>query len=128
MMKIEHIGLWVNDLENMRIFYETYFKATSSELYHNKKTNFQSYFLTFSDGARLEIMQRDDVTKDPSKNEQLGFAHLAISLGSKENVDNLTNLFIVEGYELLSPTRITGDGYYESVVADPEGNRVELTI
>lgn len=127
-MKIEHIGLWVNDLENMRIFYETYFKATSSELYHNKKTNFQSYFLTFSDGARLEIMQRDDVTKDPSKNEQLGFAHLAISLGSKENVDNLTNLFIVEGYELLSPTRITGDGYYESVVADPEGNRVELTI
>lgn len=127
-MKIEHIGLWVKDLENMRLFYETYFHATASELYHNKKTSFHSYFLTFSDGARLEIMQRDDVISQSSENEVLGFAHLAISLGSKENVDNLTNVLIMEGYKLLSPTRTTGDGYYESIVADPEGNRLELTI
>ncbi|ALS00984.1 hypothetical protein ATZ33_06270 [Enterococcus silesiacus] len=127
-MKIEHIGLWVNDLENMRTFYETYFNATVSELYHNKKTSFRSYFLTFTDGARLEIMSRDDVINRHSGNEILGFAHLAISLGSAENVDNLTAILVMEGYELLSPARTTGDGYYESVIADPEGNRLELTI
>lgn len=128
MMKIEHIGLWVNDLENMRTFYETYFKATASELYHNKKTSFRSYFLTFTDGARLEIMTRADVINRHSGNELLGFAHLAISLGSAKNVDNLTTTLVMKGYELLSPARTTGDGYYESVIADPEGNRLELTI
>ncbi|MBO0446898.1 VOC family protein [Enterococcus ureilyticus] len=127
-MKIEHIGLWVADLEKMRTFYETYFNAHSSALYHNKKTSFQSYFLTFTDGAILEIMRRDDVVQHLSENEGLGFAHLAISLGSKDSVDNLTNILVTEGYELLSPARTTGDGYYESVVADPEGNRLELTI
>ncbi|MBO0439659.1 VOC family protein [Candidatus Enterococcus ikei] len=127
-MKIEHIGLWVTNLENMRVFYETYFKATASKLYHNKKTSFHSYFLTFSDGARLEIMQRDDIVNRTTSEEILGFAHLAISLGSKTNVDNLTNILVMEGYELLSPTRTTGDGYYESVIADPEGNRLELTV
>ncbi|MGX7245663.1 VOC family protein, partial [Enterococcus quebecensis] len=115
-MKIEHIGLWVKDLEKMRTFYETYFNAQSSDLYHNKKTGFRSYFLTFSDGARLEIMQREDVSHLSSSfdHEVLGFAHLAIALGSKESVDNLTNILVLEGYNLLSPSRITGDGYYES--------------
>lgn len=127
-MKIEHIGLWVNDLEKMRHFYETYFNASASDLYHNLKTGFQSYFLSFTDGARLEIMTRPDIIENPTKNETLGFAHLAISLGSKENVDNLTTILDIEGYQVLSPTRTTGDGYYESVVADPEGNRLELTI
>lgn len=127
-MKIEHIGLWVKDLENMRTFYETYFNATASELYHNTKTSFHSYFLTFADGARLEIMQRDDVIDRNLENEMLGFAHLAISLGTKDNVDNLTNILVMEGYKLLSPVRTTGDGYYESVIADLEGNRLELTV
>ncbi|EOH99675.1 hypothetical protein UAW_00828 [Enterococcus haemoperoxidus ATCC BAA-382] len=127
-MKIEHIGLWVTELEKMRKFYETYFNATSSELYHNKKTSFHSYFLTFTDGARLEIMQRDDVTHRNHEEEILGFAHLAFSLGSKDNVDNLTNILVLEGYTLLSPCRTTGDGYYESVITDPEGNHLELTI
>ena len=127
-LKIEHIGLWVNDLETMRLFYQHYFNVKSSELYHNASTSFRSYFLTFEDGARLEIMQRKDVTDDHRTNEHLGFAHLAISLGSQQNVDNLTNCLVLEGYELLSPCRTTGDGYYESVVADPEGNRLELTI
>ncbi|EOL43401.1 VOC family protein [Enterococcus caccae] len=127
-MKIEHIGLWVTDLENMRIFYETYFNATSSELYHNPKTSFRSYFLTFADSTRLEIMRREDVIQRETSKVLLGFAHLAFSLGSKENVDNLTNILIMEGYELLSPVRTTGDGYYESVIADPEGNRIELTV
>ncbi|GGC79820.1 VOC family protein [Enterococcus wangshanyuanii] len=127
-MKIEHIGLWVHDLEAMRTFYQTYFNVQSSELYHNTKTSFQSYFLTFADGARLEIMQREDVAHRTEANETLGFAHLAISLGSKQKVDTLTNVLVLEGYELLSPCRTTGDGYYESVIADPEGNRLELTI
>lgn len=127
-MKIEHIGLWVRDLEAMRTFYQTYFNVTSSELYHNTKTSFHSYFLTFEDGARLEIMQREDVTNGTGTSESLGFAHLAISLGSKQSVDALTNVLVLEGYELLSPCRTTGDGYYESVIADPEGNRLELTV
>ncbi|OEG12517.1 hypothetical protein BCR25_06725 [Enterococcus termitis] len=127
-LKIEHIGLWVKDLEAMRAFYQTYFNVQASELYHNTKTSFRSYFLTFENGARLEIMQRDDVTYRHKGNEPLGFAHLAISLGSKQSVDNLTDVLVMEGYELLSPCRTTGDGYYESVIADPEGNRLELTV
>lgn len=126
-MKIEHIGLWTKNLETMRTFYETYFNCSSGERYENLKTGFSSYFLTFETGARLELMQRKDVTKK-TESEILGFTHLAISLGSKENVDSLTQKLADDGYTLLSPCRTTGDGYYESVIADPEGNRIELTI
>jgi lactoylglutathione lyase len=127
-LKIEHIGLWVSDLEKMRIFYETFFNAKASELYHNPKTNFRSYFLTFADGARLELMQRADIADRNEESEALGFAHIAIALGSKSKVDLLTKFLVMEGYQLLSPCRTTGDGYYESVIADPEGNRLELTV
>ncbi|MHC5230089.1 VOC family protein [Enterococcus sp. LJL99] len=126
-MKIEHIGLWTKNLEAMRTFYETYFNCNSGERYENLKTGFSSYFLTFETGARLELMQRKDVT-EKTESEILGFTHLAISLGSKENVDSLTKKLADDGYPLLSPCRTTGDGYYESVIADPEGNRIELTI
>lgn len=127
-MTIEHIGLWVADLEKMRLFYENYFKGTASERYHNSTTGFSSYFIQFNDGARLELMHRADISEKMLDGEMLGFAHLALSLGSKEKVDALTYLLVDEGYDLLSPTRTTGDGYYESVIADPEGNRLELTI
>lgn len=126
-MKIEHIGLWTKNLETMRAFYETYFNGNSCKRYDNLKTGFSSYFLTFETGARLELMQRKDVTQT-TDSEILGFAHLAISLGSKENVDSLTKKIVADGYTLLSPCRTTGDGFYESVIADPEGNRIELTI
>lgn len=126
-MKIEHIGLWTKDLEGMRKFYENYFNAQASELYHNTKTGFHSYFLTFESGARLEIMYRQDITHQIVGGEILGFAHLAIALGNKEKVDALTKQLIEDGYECLSPSRTTGDGYYESVIADPEGNRIEIT-
>jgi len=126
-MKIEHIGLWTADLEKMKEFYCDFFKASASEMYHNQKTGFQSYFLSFADGARLEIMHRQDVKED-SSTERLGFAHLAISVGSKEIVDALTEKLVDAGYPLLSPCRVTGDGYYESVIGDPEGNRIEITI
>jgi len=119
-MKIEHIGLWTADLEKMKEFYCDYFKATAGEMYHNQKTGFQSYFLSFADGARLEIMHREDVIKGSQTNEILGFAHLAIAVGSKEIVDALTEKLVNAGYPLLSPCRVTGDGYYESVIGDPE--------
>ena len=118
----------MTDLEKMKSFYTTYFHAKASVLYHNSKTGFSSYFLQFESGARLEIMHRDDVIHRMIGGETLGFAHLAISLGSKESVDKLTNKLVQDGFELLSPCRVTGDGYYESVIADPEGNRLELTI
>ena len=127
-MKIEHIGLWTADLEGMKNFYCDYFKATAGELYHNQKTGFRSYFLSFTDGARLEIMHREDVNEDGRIKERLGFAHLAISVGSKESVDALTEKLVKDGYPLLSPSRVTGDGYYESIIGDPEGNRIEITI
>ena len=127
-MRIEHIGLCTADLEEMKTFYCDYFKATAGELYHNQKSGFQSYFLSFADGARLEIMHRQHVIEGSQTNEILGFAHLAISVGSKETVDALTQKLVDAGYPLLSPCRVTGDGYYESVIGDPEGNRIEITI
>ena len=126
-MKIEHIGLWTKNLEMMRTFYETYFNSIACSRYNNLKTGFSSYFLTFETGARLELMQRKDIVQETNV-EMLGFAHLAISLGSIDKVDSLTKRLVNDGYTLLSPCRTTGDGYYESVIADPEGNRLELTI
>lgn len=124
-MKIEHIGLWVNDLENMKKFYETYFQAHSNSLYKNEKTGFSSYFLTFSTGSRLEIMHNE--ARATNTSAQTGYAHLAVSVGNRADVDRLTNQLVSDGYSLISPTRVTGDGYYESVIADPEGNLIELT-
>ena len=139
-MKIEHVALWVKDIEAMKDFYVTYFGATPSAKYVNESKGFQSYFLSFGDGgARLEIMARGDVqaratiesdvteTAGPAK-PGLGYAHLALSVRSAEAVDELTARLVADGYERLDGPRRTGDGYYESVVADPEGNRVEITV
>lgn len=126
-MQIEHIGLWTTDLESMKQFYQTYFQAKASALYHNPKTKFSSYFLSFDSGARLEIMHNANIQSNNTM-ETLGYAHLAISLGSKKSVDQLTQQLVSDGYLLIGPTRQTGDGYYESVISDPEGNRIELTI
>ena len=126
-MRIEHIAIWVKDLEKMRYFYEKYFGVTSSELYHNKKTGFKSYFLSFDGGARIEIMSKTDINKEKQENS-LGFAHLSISLGSKEKVNEYTEIFRKDGYKIVSEPRITGDGYYESVICDIENNLIELTV
>ncbi|MGT2667597.1 VOC family protein [Streptococcus rifensis] len=127
-MKLEHFALYVDDLEGARLFFETYFDAISNQLYHNHKTTFKSYFLTFSDGARLEIMTRDDTVDLPKTSTRLGFAHLAFSLGSKEAVDGLTKRLLEDGFKHVSGPRTTGDGYYESCILDAEGNQIELTI
>jgi len=126
-MNIEHVAIWVKDLEGMRIFYETYFNCQSNDKYHNSKKKFESYFLTFDTGARLEIMKKADIDQNPQSN-QTGWAHIAISLGSKEAVDQLTTRFKSDGYNVTNGPRVTGDGYYESVIEDPEGNSVELTV
>ncbi|MDR0297178.1 MAG: VOC family protein [Streptococcaceae bacterium] len=119
-MKIEHIGLMCRDLERMRAFYERWFGATAGAKYENQKTTFQSYFLTFESGSRLEIGTRSDLADVKS---ELGYAHLALSLGSKAEVDRLA-----AALGAVSGPRTTGDGYYEAVVLDPEGNQIELTL
>ncbi|HDU0924815.1 TPA: VOC family protein [Listeria monocytogenes] len=125
-MKIEHVALWTTNLEQMKQFYVTYFGATAKDLYENKTKGFNSYFLSFEDGARLEIMSRTDVT-GKTTGENLGWAHIAISTGTKEAVDELTEKLRQDGFAIAGEPRMTGDGYYESVVLDPEGNRIEIT-
>lgn len=128
-MKIDHLAMWVDDLEGMRTFYTTYLGATAGNRYHNPTRQFTSYFLSFGpQTARLELMHRPDVVDYPSSRGLVkGITHIAFSVGSKEAVDNLTDQLRTEGYTIFSEARTTGDGYYESVVLDPEGNHLELT-
>ena len=127
-MKIDHIALYVKDLEVSKAFYETFFGAKSNELYHNPKTDLHTYFLSFDSGARLEIMWRPNLSERLDKIMNEGLIHFAFSVGSKEAVDALTQKIIDEGYMCFSAPRTTGAGYYESVILDPDGNMVEITI
>lgn len=127
-MKIEHVAMYVEDLERAKEFFLKYFNAVANDMYHNKKTDFRSYFLSFDDGARLEIMNRPQITDNSEKTERTGYAHIAFSLGSAENVDRLTAELKADGYTVISEPRTTGDGYYESCIVDLEGNQIELTI
>ncbi len=127
-MNIEHVALYVNDLEKMRNFYETYFGAKSTVLYHNKKTNFRSYFLSFENGCRLEIMNAPNLEEKKEPNVRLGYIHLAFSTGSKEKVLELTEKLRTDGFIVTSEPRTTGDGYFESCVLDYESNVIEITI
>lgn len=126
-MKIEHIALYVSDLVRARDFFVKYFNAASGELYHNTKTDFKSYFLSFDGGARLEIMNRPEVSEKNSS-PKLGYVHIAFSVGSRENVNALTERFRADGFQILSEPRVTGDGYYESCIADIDGNIIEITV
>ena len=127
-MKIDHIALYVNDLEGAKTFFETYFQAVSNEGYHNQQTDFRSYFLTFSDGSRLEIMTKPDLTDSGNLLDRFGYAHIAFSVGSRQAVDELTARLSADGYPTLSGPRFTGDGYYESCVLGFEGNILEITV
>ena len=128
-MKIEHLAIWVTDLEASRTFYETYFNARAGEKYHNPTKSFTSYFLSFRDGPRLELMHRPDIAKLlQDGQEAMGLTHFAISVDSKSKVDELTEQLRKDGITIVGEPRTTGDGYYESVVLDPEGNRIEITV
>lgn len=127
-MKIEHIALYVQDLEKARNFFEKYFGASPNDIYHNIKTGFCSYFLTFEDGSRLELMTKPDLTDSGDCLNRFGYAHLAFSAGSKAEVDALTSRLQQDGYPVLSGPRTTGDGYYESCILGFEGNIVEITV
>ena len=127
-MKIEHIAMYVNDLEKARDFFVKYFNAVSNDGYHNKTTDFRSYFLTFEDGARLEIMTRPGMEDGEKTEKRTGYIHIAFSVGSKEAVDELTAKLKEDGYPAISGPRTTGDGYYESCILGPEGNQIEITV
>ena len=126
-MKLEHAALWVKDLEGAKDFFIKYFGAFPNEGYHNEKTGFRSYFLSFDDGARLEIMSSPLFEESEKSVYRSGYAHVAISLGSKEAVDELSERFKADGFKILSGPRTTGDGYYESAIIGFEGNVVEIT-
>lgn len=129
-MKIEHLALWTTDLERARRFYATYFAAQPSPLYHNPRTNFRSYFLSFDQGARLELMQMPGIPTNANDvdRQATGLIHFALSLGSESAVNTLTERLRADGCRVISEPRRTGDGYYESCVLDPDGNRIELTV
>ena len=127
-MKIEHVALYVNDLEKARDFFTKYFGGKQNEGYHNKTTDFRSYFISFDDGSRLEIMTRPNLTDDKKELIRTGFIHLAFSVGSKEKVDELTIRLKNDGYEVLCGPRTTGDGYYESCILGFENNQIEITV
>ncbi|MDF2905543.1 MAG: glyoxalase [Herbinix sp.] len=125
-MKINHIALYTNQLEQLKLFYETFFGAVSNDGYHNRNTGLRTYFLSFTDGSRLELMTRPNLVRVQPTPYQTGYIHLAFSTGSKTAVDNLTTTLEQAGYTVLSKPRTTGDGYYESCVLDPDGNQIEI--
>ena len=125
-MKIEHIAIWVKDLEAIKDFYCQHFSLTNGPKYTNEKKGFSSYFLSFPEGSRIELMSLKEELIGNS--QTYGLAHIAISLGSKQQVDVLTASLEEKGIRIVGQPRTTGDGYYESIISDPEGNLIELTV
>ena len=125
-MKIEHMAMYVNDLEAARDFFVKYLGGRSNDGYHNVNTGFRSYFISFEDGARLEIMNKPGMVDDPKSANRTGYAHVAFDVGGKDDVDRLTQRLKDDGYEVMSGPRTTGDGYYESCIVGIEGNLIEI--
>lgn len=125
-VRIEHVAVWTRDLERLRDFYVRWFGAQANDGYENPRKQFRSYFLRFDGGARIELM-RTPAVQDAAVQPAIGYAHLALSLGTEAAVDALTARLHEAGVPVVDGPRRTGDGYYESVVLDPDGNRIELT-
>jgi lactoylglutathione lyase len=128
-MHIEHVAYWVKDLDKMKKFYLDYFEGTASSIYKNPSKNFTSCFISFETGGRLELMHKPDKLALPLKENEsaLGITHLAFSVGSRQRVDTLTSRLEKDGFKIIGQPRTTGDGFYESVILDPESNRIEIT-
>ncbi len=126
-MRIEHLAIWAKDIEALKSFYGKYFGGKAGERYFNPTKNFQSYFLSFDKGCRLELMQKPEIPGNQNAGEAAGLTHFAFSVGSEAAVNDLTETLRSDGHRIVGEPRWTGDGYYESVVLDPEGNRIEIT-
>ena len=126
-MKIEHVAMYVNDLEAARDFFVKYLGGKSNDGYHNVNTDFRSFFISFDDGARLELMNKPGLVDAEKQLNRTGYIHIAFSVGSREKVDELTERLKGDGFEVVSGPRTTGDGYYESCIVGIEGNQVEIT-
>ena len=127
-MRIEHIAMYVNDLDAAKDFFVTFLGGASNMGYYNEKTGFKSYFISFEDGARLEIMNKPGMNDNPKTLNRTGYSHIAFSAGSKEKVDEFTEKARSAGYEVISGPRTTGDGYYESCIVAIENNQIEITV
>lgn len=129
MARLDHVALWTDDIERLATFYRSYFNAKVGEKYINPSKGFESCFVTFEGGARLEIMRTTSIqpVAHAPGTQRMGLTHLALSVGSVEQVNELTDQLRGDGYSVIDGPRRTGDGYYESVVLDPDGNRVEIT-
>ncbi|HYQ57412.1 MAG TPA: VOC family protein [Draconibacterium sp.] len=127
-MKVEHLAIWTYNLEGMRSFYMHYFDASSSDVYHNHSREYRSYFLSFNGDCRIELMEMPSIpkSKDNPLKQFTGLIHFSIKTGSRDNVNELTDTLRKDGYKIISEPRSTGDGYYESIILDPDGNRVEI--
>ena len=127
-VKIEHVAMYVNNLETAKNFFVKYLGGRSNDGYHNEKTGFRSYFISFDDGARLELMNKPGMEDMEKPINRTGYAHIAFSVGSKEKVDEITAELKNDGFEVVSGPRTTGDGYYESCIVAVEGNQIEITV
>ena len=127
-MKIDHIAIWTPNLEGLRNFYIHYFDASSNEIYYNHSKEFRSYFISFDGDCSLEIMEMPIIppTKNNPLKQFIGLIHFAIKVGSKAEVTRLTEVLREDGFKVVGEPRTTGDGFYESVILDPDGNRVEI--
>lgn len=128
MMKIEHVAIWTYNLEGLQNFYMHYFDASSNEIYYNHSKGFRSYFLSFNGDCRLEIMEMSGIphSKNNSVKQFTGLIHFAFKVGSRSEVDQITNEIRKDGFKVVREPSVTGDGCYESVILDPDGNRVEI--
>ncbi|MGI6510025.1 MAG: VOC family protein [Erysipelotrichaceae bacterium] len=127
-MKIEHIAMYVCDLEGAKDFFLKYFDGNSNEIYINEVTGFKSYFISFNGETRLEIMSKVEVVDSKKEINRTGYSHVAFSTGSKERVNKLTERLRSDGFKIISGPRTTGDGYYESCIVGFENNQIEITV
>jgi lactoylglutathione lyase len=127
-LRIDHVALWTTDLEKLKSFYVTHFGAIAGEKYTNPRSGFQSYFLSFASGPRLELMTNGTLAEADRVSPRPGYAHLALSVGSEHDVDALTEQLRAAGVSVVEGPRRTGDGYYESTLLDPDGNHIEITV
>jgi lactoylglutathione lyase len=125
-MNIAHIAIWTKDLEAMKDFYCKYFMGKSNQKYTNPIKGFESYFISFESGTNLELMRKQTVNKPLDTEERLGITHIAFKLGSKDAILSLTETLRSDGFCIVGEPRTSGDGYFESVIFDVEGNRIEL--